>query len=178
MKGTTVALPSFESFGFSGSAGVGTGDFGLDFGFAQPSFADLGYSGSAADFGLDSGGFLGTDTGSADPSGSPDPGFNEIGESPPPLPVVPPPEERVPPQVNQPVLAPLPVVPAPIEEAAPAPVVDNAVADRGAQEAQIDGAASDDRRRRIALIRERQNPTGPRGLLTRPLVQRPRLLGQ
>ncbi|MEQ8246081.1 MAG: hypothetical protein RID42_00220 [Alphaproteobacteria bacterium] len=169
-----MALPSFEGFGFSDSAT----DFGVDFGFGQPSLASLGYHGGAADFGLDSSASPGAQFSNTDIDASPDPGFNEIGETPPPLRVVPlPPEER-PPRVNQPVLAPLPVVPLPPEERMPAPVVDTAVADRAAQDAQAEGDAANDRRRRAAVIRDRQNPTGPRGLLTRPLVQRPRLLGQ
>ena len=106
--------------------------------------------------------------------------LSTVGETPPPpLRVVPlPPEERPPPRVNQPALAPLPVVPLPADEAVPAPVVDRAVGDRAAQDAQAEGDAANERRRRAAVIRDRQNPTGPRGLLTRPLVQRPRLLGQ
>ncbi|MEQ8246092.1 MAG: hypothetical protein RID42_00275 [Alphaproteobacteria bacterium] len=170
-----MSIPSFSGLGFDGVAD----DFGLDFGFSQPTFDGLGLSGSGMDFGLDSPNF-GRDSGSSEAVGAPDPGFNEVGETPPsPLRVVPlPPEERSPPRVNQPALAPLPVVPLPAEERMPAPVVDTAVADRAAQDAQVEGDAANERRRRAAVIRDRQNPTGPRGLLTRPLVQRPRLLGQ
>lgn len=106
-------------------------------------------------------------------------GFSTIGESPPPpkVPIAGPPPPS-PPETRAPELEPVPVVPEPEDYTPePAPVVNTAVADQAASDAQIEADAAADRRRRAALIRERQNPTGPRGLLTRPLVQRPRLLG-
>lgn len=101
-----------------------------------------------------------------------------VSGDPPPLRVVPEPPDFVPPpRIEDRDLRPLPVVPEPETAPQPEPVLDRAVEDRAAEEAQIAADAADARRRRLALIRERQNPTGPRGLLTRPLVQRPRLLG-